>query len=82
MSELLVTPDGEIDGVEFFSFCVSLFKNTPSQDIDLYIKNSNHVVDTRAKNGALYEISKPESINWLGENTKIQLANPPENYTN
>ena len=82
MSELLVTPDGEIDGVEFFSFCISLFKNTPSEDIDLYIKNTNHVVDIRAKNGALYAINKPVSINWLGRSSKNKLINPPDNYIN
>lgn len=82
MSELLVTPDGEIDGVEFFSYCISLFKNTPSEDIDLYIKNTNHVVDIRAKNGALYAINKPVSINWLGRGSKNKLINPPDNYIN
>ncbi len=66
MSEVLVTPDGEIDGVEFYSFCISLFRNTANDDIDNYIKNSNHVVDVRAKNAAFYSLFKPVKINWLG----------------
>lgn len=66
MSEVLVTPDGEIDGVEFYSFCISLFKNTPKKDVNTYIKNSNHVVDIRAKNAAFYTLEKPVKINWLG----------------
>ena len=82
MSEILVTPDGEIDGVEFFSFCISLFKGTPKKDIDLYIKNSNQVVDVRAKNGAFYTLDKPVKINWSGNSKKNTWAKITENYIN
>ena len=79
MSEVLVTPDGEIDDVEFYSFCVSLFKDTTEKDIDLYIKNSNHPVDIRAKYAAFYSLSKPEKINWLG-NTKTTPVDRTSKY--
>ncbi len=82
MSEVLVTPDGEIDNIEFYSFCISLFKNTSNKDIDNYIKNSNHAVDVRAKNAAFYSLSKPVKINWLG-NIKTASENKiSENYIN
>jgi hypothetical protein len=82
MSEVLITPDGEIDGVEFYSFCISLFKNTENMDVDTYIKNSNHVVDIRAKNAAFYSLCKPIKINWLG-NAKNYIANKISgNYIN
>ena len=82
MSELLVTPDGESDGVEFFSFCVSLFKDTPDTEIDLFIKNSDHSVDTRATNAALYTLEKPEKIDWLENSHKFIAGNWEGNYIN
>lgn len=75
LSEILVTPDGEIDNVEFYSFCMSLFKNTDKKVIDALIKNSNHIVDTRAKNAAFYSLSKPVKINWLESTNKLKRKN-------
>ena len=82
MSEVLVTPDGEIDGVEFYSFCISLFKNTPVKDVDLFIKNSNHIVDVRAKNGAFYSLSKPVKINWQVGGNMIHRMKIIEDFIN
>lgn len=65
MSEILVTPDGEVDGVTYFSYCLSMVKDTRKQDIDLFIKNSTHVVDIRARNAGLYLLEKPVKIDWL-----------------
>jgi hypothetical protein len=82
ISEILVTPDGEIDGVEFYSFCMSLFKNANKNVIDTFIKNSNHTVDARAKFAAFYSLSRPEKINWLN-NIKVKVAKTfKENYIN
>jgi len=82
MAEVLVTPDGEISDVEFYSFCFSLFKNTPDKDIDLLIKNSNQVVDKRARNAAFYEISKPVKTNWLAGGKKDLGLSVVEEFIN
>lgn len=82
MSELLVTPDGETNGLEFFSFCFSLFKNTQKSEIDFLIKNSEQSVDTRAKNAAFYILEKPVKINWLEGDQKTIVNRWVENYTN
>jgi hypothetical protein len=82
MSEIIVTPDGEIDNVEFFSFCFSLFKKTPSEDVDLIIRNSNHQVDMRAKNAAFYTLNKPVKINWVAGIKKSHEIKIIENYIN
>ncbi len=82
MSEVLITPDGEIDGVEFYSFCISLFKNTQDRDINTFIKNSGHIVDIRAKNAAFYELDKPVKINWLAGGKKTYSLNIIEDYIN
>jgi len=82
MSEIIITPDGEIDNVEFFSFCFSLFKKTPAQDVDLLIRNSNHKVDIRAKNAAFYTLNKPVKINWIAGTKKSQEIKIIENYIN
>jgi len=76
MSEILITPDGQIDGAEYFSLCTAFFKNTPSCDVDLYMRNSNLAVDTSAKNAAYYTIDKPVKINWL-EKRGVQTGEKP-----
>ena len=82
ISEVMVTPDGEIGGMEFFSFCVSLFKGTQKADIDLYIKNSSHVVDVRAKNAAFYSLNKPVKVNWLAGRKNNYEVKIIEDYIN
>ena len=82
MSEIIVTPDGEIDSVEFFSFCFSIYKNTPANDIELFIRNSNHNVDIRAKNAAFYTLNKPVKINWIAGTKKSREIHIIENYIN
>lgn len=82
MSEVLVTPDGEIDGMEFYSFCISLFKNTPINYLETYIQNSNQSVDIRAKNAAVYSPSKPVKINWLEDIQRVNDKQLSEKYIN
>ena len=82
MSEIIITPDGEIDNVEFFSLCFSLFKKTPSENVDLFIRNSNHKVDIRAKNAAFYTLNKPVKINWVAGIRKSHELKILENYIN
>lgn len=72
MSEILVSPDGQINGTDYFSFGIPLFKNTPSKDVELYIKNLNLVVDTQAKHAAFYSLGKPIKTSWLEHHKEIE----------
>ncbi len=82
MSEILVTPDGEIDGIEFFSFSLSIFKNSPVKDIELFIKNSGHVVDIRAKSAAFYSLKRPVKTDWLSGTRQTHELPTVERYIN
>lgn len=82
MSEVLVTPDGEVDGKEFYSFCISLFKNTEKKHLETFIKNSGQSVDIRAKNAAFYSLSKPVKINWLEDIKRVNDNKLDEKYIN
>ena len=63
--ELLVTPAGQVENSEIFSFTFPFIVGDNQRDIEAFMLTSNHPVPTDAKNAGVYSISEPVGINWI-----------------